>query len=148
MHQKEKKFTEIKRQTVYVDNITSFNIKWSLSKINTPFFSYFYTLHSSLFNLTLHSSLLTLNPPLVTLHPLTFNLTEDVGVWHRRNPCLFIHLLVHMFKYRRCLYFPNLKNSFFLLFIVCVQLRKFLCENTHAKTWKSYLQNIWQLQIL
>ena len=71
MYQKESKWAEIKRHTVHVDIITSFNIKWSLSKVTTPFIlhSYFYTHEWVLPSLqfltcTLHSSLFILNPPI------------------------------------------------------------------------------------
>jgi hypothetical protein len=53
----------------------------------------FFICHSSLFILHLPFLTLYLKPPLVTLHPSTFSLAEEVGVWHLRNPsclCLFL----------------------------------------------------------
>jgi hypothetical protein len=50
-------------------------------------------------HITLHSSLLILRPPFFTRNPtpsilhsasLTFILTVEVGVWHRRNPSSYV----------------------------------------------------------
>ena len=58
-----------------------------------PHFIYFYQMDSNYKHISIHSSLSTPHPPFFTLHPSTFSLIVEVGVWHGREPsCWLLYL--------------------------------------------------------